>query len=186
MHRGYTNNNNKMTNSKLTVILDLDNTLIFSKYAKSSTTLSDFLITINENGHYVDIAVNKRPKLDYFLSTLSKIATLFLFTAASRDYAEEILSQIDPFNIYFEKVFTREDCKLTSEGIYKKDYSKCITNFSRTIIIDDIPTNFIDYKDNGLPIAPFKGQTMDNELNRIIQIISVLNTVPDVRLLKRV
>ena len=166
---------------KLIIILDLDNTLISSEYA-TPTSFSDFIITIKEDGKNVDICVNKRPKLGMFLANLSKIAKLILFTAANEEYTKEILREIDPLNLYFEEVFTRDDCILQTDGKYIKDYNKCITDFSRTLIIDDIEANIANYKGNGLKIKPFIGQESDNELEKFLLIIQYLNKFSDVRM----
>ena len=84
--------------TKLTVCLDLDNTLVYSTI--SAPIISDFIIRVDNEVIYV----TKRPLLDAFLSGLSQMADLYLFTSSKEEYATQILENIDPFDIYFKKV----------------------------------------------------------------------------------
>jgi len=52
-----------------------------------------------------------RPGLNNFLSELSKHYELVLFTAATREYADYFLRQIDPKNLFKNNILTREHCK---------------------------------------------------------------------------
>lgn len=168
-------------NKELTVILDLDNTLISSFDLQQSPNICDFLFTLPNGDQMSKIGVIKRPDVDLFLMTLSKFATIYLFTAATKEYASEIIRQIDPIGIYFTKVFTREHCTKENEKKLKKNYSICGTNMSRTLIVDDIPENFKDYSCNGIPIKPFRGAVNDDGLAQVFQQIIYLSGFSDVR-----
>lgn len=182
-------NNNKSHNlikqlkqkGDLTVILDLDNTLISSFILQPSSSICDFLFTLQNDPNMSMIGVIKRPNVDSFLTYLSSFATIYLFTSAEKEYATQIISQIDPIGKYFSKIFTRENCIHTNGNKYKKDYSICGTDMSRTIIVDDIPENFKEYANNGIPIRPYKGGLNDNELALVLQIIIQLASLNDVR-----
>ncbi len=52
--------------------------------------------------------MHKRPHLEYFLSELIKIADVHLFTASKKEYAEQILSVLDPTKLIFKKRLFRE------------------------------------------------------------------------------
>ena len=88
----------------LTVILDLDNTLISSFIFNPNSCICDFLFPLQEESKMSMIGVIKRPNVDSFLMTLSSFATIYLFTSAEREYASKIISQIDPIGKYFKKV----------------------------------------------------------------------------------
>lgn len=165
----------------LTVILDLDNTLISSFIFNPNSGICDFLFTLQEESKTSMIGVVKRPNVDSFLMTLSSFATIYLFTSAEKEYASKIISQIDPIGRYFKKVFTRENCIQTKNNKFKKDYSICGTDMSRTIIVDDIPENFKDFANNGIPIRPYKGGLNDNDLTLVLDIIIRLGNLNDVR-----
>jgi TFIIF-interacting CTD phosphatase-like protein len=113
-------------------VLDLDNTLIHSVKKEPSNEdptnsyfkIKDYSKPIIENSKpenskieekssnlvrsYEPIYVFKRPFLDNFLSELTKIAEVHCFTASTRDYAEQILNQLDPTATIFTKRFFRE------------------------------------------------------------------------------
>lgn len=178
------NNNNKKSNQRqhkkdLTVILDLDNTLISSFILSPDSSICDFLFTLQDFPEMIGVV--KRPNVDSFLSKLSSFATIYLFTSAEREYATKIINEIDPIGKYFTKVFTRENCIQIEDKKYIKDYSICGANMSRTLIVDDIPDNFRDYQNNGIFIHPYKGGVHDNDLILVLQKIIKLSKLIDVR-----
>lgn len=169
--------------TRLTVILDLDQTLVSSTvYNKGSINCCDFMISVSCQGKPVQIAVNERPNLNLFLRELSKFATLILYSAATKDYVDEILPQIDPMQRYFSKVYTRENCIKDASGRLKKDYSIIKSHPAQTLIVDDIQENFSDFKENGILIPPYKGEIEDDDLVRVLEIILALSQLPDVRM----
>ncbi|KAK8892432.1 hypothetical protein M9Y10_029660 [Tritrichomonas musculus] len=166
---------------ELTVILDLDNTLISSFILKPDSNMCDFLFSLQDGNQTSTIGVIKRPNVDTFLMALSKYATIYLFTAAKKEYVSEIIRQIDPIGTYFTKIFTREHCIQVGDKKFKKDYSICGTNMSRTLIVDDIPDNFKDYANNGISVKPFVGGINDDDLARVFKKIILLSCLEDVR-----
>ena len=174
----YSNKQNE-GQKNLTVILDLDNTLISSFILSPNSSICDFLFTLQDFPEMIGVV--KRPNVDSFLMKLSSIATIYLFTSAEREYATKIVNEIDPMGIYFTKIFTRENCIQIDDKKYKKDYSICKTNMSRTLIVDDIPDNFKDYAKNGISVCPYNGGIEDNDLVRVLQKITNLSGLIDVR-----
>lgn len=163
------------------IIIDLDNTLIFSSTKPFS--VSDFVITIKESDSYETFYILKRPHLDDFLSQLTKFSTLYLYTTATREYTNQVLCNIDPLRTYFKKVFSREDCIKEDNNIFIKDVSKCNTDLSRTIIIDNNPEAYGSkvINSNLIPIFPFHGSSKDNELTKMIRHLENFRYVDDVR-----
>jgi len=54
-----------------------------------------------------------RPGIEAFLKALAPIFKLVVFTAASCEYANFVMSIIDPYNLYLEKsFFHQEHCQL--------------------------------------------------------------------------
>ena len=131
--QNFQNNKSKFyinTNSikkDLTVILDLDNTLISSFTLTPNSSICDFLFRLQNYPKMIGVV--KRPNVDAFLKSLSTFAKIYLFTSAEREYATKIVNEIDPFGIYFSKIFTRENCIQINEKIYKKDYGVRISSF---------------------------------------------------------
>ena len=129
---------------KYTLVLDLDETLVH--YIEE------------ENRAYVQV----RPFADYFLSELSKLFELVIFTAASEDYADIVLNELDKNKLIAYKLYRKhtEPCN----GIFIKDLSKIGRDLSKCCIIDNNKDNFSLQPENGLHISSFLGDQNDNEL----------------------
>ena len=156
---------NNLTNSyfyKPVLILDLDNTLI--------------------NTYYMDddnIKFNYRPGLINFLNIIKNYYTIFIFTAATKLYADYILDIIEDYEIgkYFEKRYYRDDMTYDDPNNYFIPYKDIklplydnffeISNLNRTIIIDDLEQNIKINKDNAIHIKPF----IDDEDDKALYIL---------------
>lgn len=120
----------KMDRGRLSVVIDLDNTLIFSTANKIEKAKN---YAIMNNKFYV----YKRPHLDAFLSTLSQYCELIIYTAGTREYAERIIDYIDKNKLISARYY-RENC--VNEGnLWYKDVSKYGFDERRVLIIDDTP-----------------------------------------------
>ena len=127
-----------------TLVLDLDETLVH--YIEE------------ENRAYVQV----RPYADYFLSELSKIFELVIFTAAAEDYADIVLNELDKNNLISYKLYRRHT--EANNGIFIKDLSKIGRDLDKCCIIDNNKDNFSLQPENGLHISSFLGDQNDNEL----------------------
>lgn len=87
-----------------------------------------------------------------------------LYTAATRDYADYFLRQIDPNNLFGDNILTREHVKF--DGDYAiKDLRLLGRDLRETIIIDNLKENFErTTPDNGIHISDFEGSFDDEEL----------------------
>ena len=122
---------------RLTVVLDLDNTLIFASPNKIEKMKNYAFIN---NKFYV----YKRPHLDHFLISLSQNCDLMLYTAGTKEYAEKIVDYIDKNKVISARYY-REDCLMQTNSFFK-DVSKCGLDEQRTLIIDDNPKCHLAYK----------------------------------------
>ncbi len=103
----------------------------------------------------------KRPHLETFLSALSRLGQIVVFTAAERSYAEEVLRRLSRKN-YFSGAFYREvrsrldntlkSCTIQGSG-YVKDLRSLGCDLRRTVVIDDSPLTYSDNPENALPVA---------------------------------
>ncbi len=116
--------------TKLTLVIDLDNTLICSTMIKIENAKN---YTIIDDNMYV----YKRPYVDIFLTSLSQFCELVIYTAGTQNYAEKIIDNIDRNNV-IKKRFYRHDCNKNG-SFYLKDASICQTDDKRILIIDDNP-----------------------------------------------
>ena len=84
--------------AKPTLVLDLDETLIFAQLDQSTLTLQ------------------KRPGLESFLASTSKNYELVIFTASTKDYADTILSQISNTHLIDHRLYWEHVTQLNRES----------------------------------------------------------------------
>lgn len=175
------NRNSNRNACPLIVCLDLDYTII--KSSATPPVLSDFVVEVDdESGVSTQkLFVQKRPYFDKFIKILSTFANIYLFSAAEENYVSQIMDNIDPLRQYFTKIFCRESCVKYEDNKYIKDLSICRSNLSRTVLIDDNPNSFLLQENNGILIRPFNGNYKDNELQKVLKLLSSLSFVNDVR-----
>ena len=125
------------TQDKLTLCIDLDNTLIYSSVKK-----------LNDSGCFIDnkFYVYRRPYLDDFLHTASQYCNLVIYTASTQEYADRVIDFIDR-NRYISGRYYRSDC-INIDNKWFKDISKHGYEEHQTIIIDDLPHCHLKYKSN--------------------------------------
>ena len=144
-----------------TLVLDLDETLVHFD-AKSRT-------------------YKARPNAFKFLSELSKLYEIVVFTAGLKDYADWILNDLDKLKFISHRLY-RDHTKYRN-GVYLKDISKLGRDLSKTIIIDNIEDNFQTHPANGIPIKSWYFDQQDRELDRYYPFLKelVVRRVRDVR-----
>ena len=170
---------NSAVNDPLSIVLDLDHTLITSSVTPPD--ISDFIIYADGCQLKETYYVQKRPFLEKFLSSISHLGKMYIYTAAKRDYTEQILQYIDPVGKYFQKVFCREDCREIEDGKFVKNIQMIQSALTRTVIIDDDKSAFGINNTNLLRITPYYGNYKDRELEKFEQIIKRLSYMDDVR-----
>jgi len=177
-----TNNTNLGTNgkNKKTLILDLDETLVHSAFSPFSRK-SDLTLTINFDGENRLLYVLKRPYVDEFLSELSSLYEIIIFTASISEYANPLLDLLDKKKCIKHRLF-REHCTFEN-GIYIKDLKIFDRKINNMIIIDNNPLSYDNNVSNGIPILSWYEDTNDKELLKLIPILKYMsnNDVYDVR-----
>ena len=185
---------NMKNNKKLTVLLDLDETLI---HTCSSLELQDETLRSYENLNAFRISVEgeqmlvlQRPNLREFLQKASSQFNLILFTASTEEYTRLILNQIDPEKKYFKKCYFRQHCTPClmkgSKGtkVYVKDLrvaTKEMIPLERLVLVDNSSMSFAFQPDNGVPITSFMDDCNDNALMVLLQFLEELAVFADVR-----
>ena len=143
------------SNRKYSLILDLDETLVFVKFVKNK-----------EKGilHY-------RPYLFDFLDSLFPFYELISFTTATKIYAEPILNAIESNKKYFSFKFYREHCIIKDKKLIK-DISRLGRDMSKILLIDNTSHNFHLNKNNGILIYPFYNENnVDSTLLELKKIL---------------
>ena len=129
---------------KYSLVLDLDNTLI-SHNNKNSNEMC-----------------NLRPGLLSFLNTLKPIYELISFTNESKEYSEQLLSEIESSRKYFDYNLYREHNILTGNKLVK-DISKIGRDMKKIIIVDKLSDNIKSTPQNGILIKPYYGDSNKND-----------------------
>ena len=115
--------------------------------------------------------VNFRPYLDYFLSELSTIYEIVIFTAAMQEYADPILNHIDPEGKIISRRLYRQHTESVNNEYNLKDLEILNKDLNKTIIIDNIPENFKKQRANGIYIKSWYNDQKDTALRDLIPIL---------------
>lgn len=119
------------TPERKTLVLDLDETIVFADLNVQST--SKFTLPAVFQGTKVKVFVSVRPGWPQFLKKSSKCFDLVFFTAAERCYADAILDHIDPKRVAHR--LYRSHCGYHM-GTRVKDLSLLGRDLRSVIIID--------------------------------------------------
>ncbi|XWS74806.1 hypothetical protein CRYUN_Cryun01aG0029300 [Craigia yunnanensis] len=184
---------------KLTVVLDLDETLVCAyetsslppalrnqatdaglKWFELECVSSDKEFEGKPKINYV--TVFERPGLQEFLNQLSEFAELVLFTAGLEGYARPLVDRIDAENRFSLRLY-RPSTISTEYREHVKDLSCLSKDLCRTVIVDNNPFSFLLQPLNGIPCIPFSaGQPHDTQLlNVLLPLLKHLSQQKDVR-----
>ncbi|KAF2319095.1 hypothetical protein GH714_013248 [Hevea brasiliensis] len=184
---------------KLTVVLDLDETLICS-YETSSLPailrnqateagLKWFELECLSSEKECEgkpkincVTVFERPGLAEFLKQLSEFADLVLFTAGLEGYAKPLVDRIDTENLFSHRLY-RPSTISTKYREHVKDLSCLSKDPCRTVIVDNNPFSFLLQPLNGIPCVPFSAaQPYDTQLlDVLLPLLKHLSNQKDVR-----
>jgi len=172
-----------------TLVLDLDETLVH-------------YFEVESQGYY-----EQRPGCQEFLRKMNQLGyEVVVFTAATQDYADWVIDQIDPKPA--EDQNSRVQGSLEGRGpsssstyplvhsrlyrqhalpwgpIFVKDLRRLGRDLDRTIIIDNVQENFMLQPDNGIFIAPWYEDPTDSVLKTLTplleEMVTTRSTVPDI------
>jgi Dullard-like phosphatase family protein len=140
-----------------TLVLDLDETLIHY-YEQDGM------------GSY-DI----RPNMHEFLARMHQLGfELVIFTAATQDYADWVIDQIDPDRLIHYRLYRQH--ALPWGPIYVKDLTALGRDLSRTLIIDNVQENFMLQPHHGIFILTWYDDPEDNALRSLTPLLEELIT----------
>jgi Dullard-like phosphatase family protein len=172
--------------SKITLVLDLDATLIQSydvtNTPTSTTTTTDNCFSIENST--TKILIVKRPGLDAFLREASTRFNVVLFSAGASQYCTEIVNRLDPEGVLFSQKFCRDHCSFVDGLGLTKDLRILNLDLARVVLVDDCILNFYFQTSNGIPVAPF-APTLQHEdtllTHSLPALLSLLEFASDVR-----
>lgn len=126
-------------------MLDLDETLIHYDYSSE--------------------LFHVRPFAEEFLKKASQHFEITIFTAALQEYADEILAEIDPDQCISYKLYRNHLTYI--DGVAIKDLSMLGRPLSKTIIVDNIATNYRLQPENGIQIRSWYDDDNDEILGKL-------------------
>ncbi|XP_077239184.1 haloacid dehalogenase-like hydrolase (HAD) superfamily protein [Tasmannia lanceolata] len=184
---------------KLTVVLDLDETLVCAyetsnlpaivRNQATEAGLKWFeleCVSVEREGEVKQkvnhVTVFERPGLHEFLQQISEFADLVLFTAGLEGYARPLVDRIDLGNRFCLRLY-RPSTVSTKYREHVKDLSCLSKDLCRTVIVDNNPFSFLLQPLNGIPCVPFSaGQPFDEQLTEVLlPLLKHLSVQKDVR-----
>jgi Dullard-like phosphatase family protein len=166
-------------NKKATVVLDLDETLIYSSIDPKNSSY-DFMM--NDQDHKQYIFVFQRPGLRYFLESVSLFFDLAVFTASYSCYCNPILDSIET-QTKIPHRFYNTSLVPTFTGLQKDLNAVASNRLPRSLImIDNSPGSIItSQRENLYLVEPFCGQDEDDELITLVPFLIAMINLKDVR-----
>jgi len=161
------------------LFLDLDETLVHAcENLKSDRS---------EKHHSArrDSTINIFKVRPYAISFLKSMATLFevyIFTAASIDYANSIIKVLDPNRDIIAGILDRSCCHESKTGALVKDL-RIVSNreMNKMVIVDNLVHSFAFQLDNGISVLEWRGEPEDTELvylEKYLKLLAKCENIP--------
>jgi RNA polymerase II subunit A small phosphatase-like protein len=151
---------------KAILVLDLDECLIHGS-ENELHRVADFRVG--------PFHIYRRPGLGEFLSGVSLLFDLAIWSSGTSDYVEEIAARICPENTEWKFVWARDRCTIrtnweTQEMVYVKDLKKVKRlgySLDRILFVDDTAAKLARNYGNAIYVTPFEGNGTDSELEKL-------------------
>ncbi len=166
---------------RYTVVLDLDETLVHVVTSPRAQGSDHQALVLLADGQRAQVSVFVRPFLAELVAKLKPRCEIAVWTAGRAEYANCVLSAIDPRNEFFDLRLFRDQCYETSAGQYVKDLRILNRKLDRSLLVDNSAFSYAFQIDNGVPILPFLGEKNDTELLLLAEYLEALTEHSDVR-----
>lgn len=114
--------------------------------------------------------------LQQFVTEMSELYEVGVFTLSGKGRADSFLHKIDPDRHLIKFRLYKDSAKRRV-----KDLSRLGRDLRKVIIIDDNSRSYKLQKSNAIPIKSFEGLKSDTELTQLIPLLRILSKVDDVR-----
>lgn len=156
---------NPRSRGKKCLILDLDETLVHSAFARVENP--DYMLSVKLDqkqfaGKEFKVYVLKRPGLREFLKAVSKVYEVVVFTASLERYARPLLELLDEDKVIDFRLY-RSACT-EHLGNYVKDLRLLGRDLKQTIIVDNSPASYQFQRENAIGCSSFIDDKSDREL----------------------
>ncbi|KAI0244860.1 hypothetical protein L0F63_000789 [Massospora cicadina] len=185
---------------KITLVLDLDETLVHCNFQGMAEPDIVFPLHFGPTLYTVGSASKKaqlgplarpellrafifakiRPHYKEFIEHVSRRFEVVVFTASTKAYANRLLNLLDPTGKHIKFRLFRETCAVV-QGTYLKDLTVLGRDLATTIIVDNQPQVFGYQLSNGIPIPSFYDDKDDKSLLQLIPVLEDLALLDDVR-----
>jgi carboxy-terminal domain RNA polymerase II polypeptide A small phosphatase len=173
------------TQQRILLILDLDETLIFSTGNPFPGRPHDFMVC--------PYSVYCRPHLDDFLRACSQYYDLAVWSSGGSDYVEGIVGKIMHEGVQPVFVWSRERCTArldpeSGDTRFLKDLRKIKRrgyDLDRVLIVEDTRENVRRHYGNAIYVVSYTGQPDDTELLLLGRYLASLHTMENVRRLEK-
>jgi TFIIF-interacting CTD phosphatase-like protein len=172
------------TNNKILLILDLDETLIYSSEKK-----------LDRNPEFIfeQYYVYLRPHLEQFLNELAPNFSLAIWSSGNDAYVEYIVNKIKPDSIEFEFVWGRSKCTPrrdleVDEYFFEKKLKKVKKfghSLEKILIVDDTSQKARSNYGNAIYSDEYKGEPDDTMLPNLCRYLKTLSQVENVRKIEK-
>jgi Dullard-like phosphatase family protein len=170
---------------KKLLILDLDETLIHTeKFPTNYLEEGEYDFKYPSSNKSYEYFTIKRPFLDEFLKYAFENFDVAVWTAAGKEYAENVVKNIGIDKSNLEFFYTEENCTirldyLTGDYYGEKNLNKIKKrgfDLEKVLIVDDIAKTAVHNYGNLIQIKPFTSNREDTEL---LKLISYLEKIKD-------
>jgi RNA polymerase II subunit A small phosphatase-like protein len=165
---------------KTLLILDLDETVVFATEQK---------LAREEDFRVAQYFVYKRPGLNRFITFVLEHFKVAVWTASGSAYADAIVDGIFGGVEQLAFAWSRQRCTWRTNsdlqiGYWVKDLKKVRRlghSLNKVVVVDDSSRKLERSYGNHIPVLPFRGDAVDNELEELEHYLLWLKSVPDVR-----
>ncbi|ORX49190.1 hypothetical protein DM01DRAFT_250026, partial [Hesseltinella vesiculosa] len=134
----------------------------------------------NDRHQSILYEVYKRPHVDFFLKTISQWYRVVIFTASMAEYAEPVIDWLDQDDTLVSQRYYRQSC-VQKNGSYEKNISLAEADLSKVCLIDNCPTAYESFQDNGVPVPTWIDSPNDRCLLDLLPLLDALRFTSDIR-----